>query len=141
MLRHHIRTFVPALCALALLTAAPATAQETPAGDELRVTSAAVATDVQEREPVGADDSFRADVGRLYFHTTLEGDFGETSLVHVWLHDGAEVARVPMTVRGPRWRTWSSKEIAPDRTGDWEVRVVDTSGEVLETASFTVGAD
>lgn len=131
------RTHLLALAAV--LVAAPAASQQTEPDPDLEVTTAVVATDVVDREPVGAAESFATDVGQVYFYTVFEGDFGETQLEHVWLREGEELARVPLTVRGPRWRTWSSKAIRADWTGAWEVQVVDAAGNVLATASFTVG--
>ncbi len=129
-----------ALAALSLSTL-PAAAQEpaAEAGPAIEVTEAVIATGVEDRQPVGVADSFGADVERLYFYTIFEGDFPETQVEHVWLRDGEEVARVLLRPRGPRWRTWSSKAIAPDWTGEWEAQVVGPDGEVLASASFTIG--
>ena len=103
------------------------------------VTTAVVGTGVEDREPVGAGTSFPASVGTVYFYTVFEGDFGERRVEHVWIRNGEEVGRVPLTVNGPRWRTWSSKTVPADWTGEWEARVVDADGSVLATAAFRVG--
>lgn len=108
------------------------------AGSAPDVTRAVVATGVQDREPVGEATSFDANVGTLYFYTVLEGDFPDQQVEHVWLHDGEEVARVPLTVRGPRWRTWSMKTMPAEPSGTWTVRVLNASGAELETVEFTV---
>lgn len=130
----------PLLILAAALAATPLTAQQAEPDAAIEVTRAVVATDVVDREPVGEAESFAAAVGQVYFYTVLEGDFPETRLEHVWLRDGEEVARVPLTVRGPRWRTWSSKSIPAEWAGDWEVQLVDEAGNVMESASFTVGS-
>lgn len=103
------------------------------------VTRAVVATEVQDREPVGEATSFGADVGTVYFYTVFEGDFAEQTVEHVWVREGEEVGRVPLTVAGPRWRTWSAKTIPGDWTGSWTVSVVDSGGTELESVDFTVG--
>ena len=135
-------TFNAAAAAVALFAAAPAAAQETTTASQpdpaVDITSAQVATDVVDREPVGSADAFPADVGQVYFYTILEGDFPRSEFEHVWLHDGQEIARVPLMAEGPRWRTWSRKTISPDMTGEWEVQVVDDAGAVLDSASFTI---
>ena len=147
-MRHAATTFL-ALTFL-LLAGTPLAAQEeaqdtmtqdtmAEAMPAMEVTEALVATGVQDREPVGADTTFTADVGTVYFYTVFEGDFGETQVEHVWTHEGEEIARVPLTVQGPRWRTWSSKEILPEWTGSWTVTVVDAQGNEHASARFTVG--
>lgn len=137
-MRRSILLILIGLCACAVLPRTAA-AQQTPAEADLTISRAVVATDVQDREPLGEATSFGADVGTVYFYTVFEGDFGERQLEHVWIRDGEEMARVPLAVRGPRWRTWSSKAIPADWSGNWTVRVVDEQGTELESIDFTVG--
>jgi hypothetical protein len=106
---------------------------------EVEVTQAVVAADVEEREPVGVTERFAADVERVYFYTVLEGDFPESRFEHVWLFEGEERARVSLTAQGPRWRTWSSKAMLPQWTGEWTVRIVDADGQELASVSFQFG--
>lgn len=136
------RTLVLAGAACALLITAPrsAAAQQDPPSP-VEVSRAVVATAVEDREPVGEATAFPADVGTVYFYTVFEGDFAEQQLEHVWLRDGEEVARVPLTARGPRWRTWSAKAIPAEWAGSWTVRVVDASGAELASVDFSVGSD
>jgi hypothetical protein len=42
-------------------------------------------------------------------------------------------------VRSPAWRTWSTKQIEPEWTGEWTVRIEDAEGRVLDTLRFTIG--
>ncbi len=101
---------------------------------------AVVATDVVDREPVGADSAFAADVGRVWCWTRVTGapEMG-TTLHHVWIRDGEELADVELTIGGSSWRTWSNKAIPPEWAGAWRVEIRDAEGTVLETVSFTVG--
>lgn len=126
-----------------LMLAMPAAlvAQE-PAGEAdaaIEVARAIVATDVQNSEPVEPSELFSADVGTVYFFTELRGDFAPTTVEHVWLHEGEEVARVSLNAQGPRWRTWSSKRILPTWTGSWTVQVIGPAGDVLSSEQFEVG--
>lgn len=123
---------------LATATAAAAQVAEK-AAPTVEVTHAVVATGVMDREPVGAAESFPADIGTLYFYTVFEGDFAEAELHHVWLRDGEEMARIPLRVRGPRWRTWSSKQIPPEWNGRWTVQVVADDDQVLKAVEFRIG--
>ncbi|MDZ7780254.1 MAG: DUF2914 domain-containing protein [Gemmatimonadota bacterium] len=131
------RPLVAALIAAAVVCA-PLRAQDPEPGG-VDVTTAVVATGVEDREPVGEAQTFPADVGELYFYTVLEGAFDEREVEHVWERNGEETARVSLTVRGPHWRTWSAKTIPADWTGEWEVRVEDQDGTVLRRVSFQVG--
>ena len=125
-----------------VLTAATMGAAQTAgqaASPGIEVSEAVLATGVEIREPVGVATSFPADVGTVYFYTVFEGEFDELTLHHVWLRGEEEVARVPLRVRGPRWRTWSSKRIPPEWSGRWTVQVMAADGQVLWSVDFTVG--
>lgn len=127
---------------LLFFVAHPAVAQqgqEEAMGPGLACEEAVLTTGVQDRQPVDEVQSVPADVGRVYLWTRVTGAEMETGVEHVWYRGDEEMARVPLTVGGSNWRTWSSKNIEPSWTGDWRVDVVDPEGQVLESVSFTVG--
>jgi len=135
------RSFL-AVAALAVAAASPAAAQQstpTPDSSAITVSRAVIATGVENREPTGVAEQFPDSVGTLYCYMVVEGDFPETQLVQVWMHGDQEMARVPLTVKGPRWRTWGSKTILPEWTGAWTVNIQDANGNVLKSVSFSVG--
>ena len=70
-------------------------------------------------------------VGTVFCWSTILGARQDTAVEHVWYWRDREVARVRLTVRGPRWRTWSSKRIDRGRTGTWRVDVVTLGGALL----------
>lgn len=128
---------IPTIIAVAaLIGATPAVAQQS--GDSLAVAEAAIATSVVDREPQGGAESFPADVGQLYCWTSITNAGDSTAVEHVWYHGDEEVARMALTARGERWRTWSRKTIPSDRTGEWRVDVVGPGGAVLRSVRFTV---
>lgn len=108
-------------------------AAEAPAG---RVTRASFTSEVVDREPQDSITSLSNDQSGIAFFTELRGLEGHT-VSHVWQREGAEVARVPFVVNGPRWRVHSTKKLDPSWTGKWTVSVEDESGRVLRTESFS----
>lgn len=104
----------------------------------LVVEEMAVGTEVVDKELQGKAETFSPDVGKVYCWVMITGDDVPATVDFVWTHDGEEMARVPLEIKYPRMRTWSSKNIMPDWTGDWKVEVVDSGGNVLGTTSFTV---
>lgn len=103
---------------------------------EMFVSRAEICTGIENREPVGGADSF-TDVDRLYLFSEIK-DAGENSRIkHVWYFGDTEVLEVELTVKGPRWRTWSNKNIH-DMKGAWRVDIVDSAANVLRSVPFTV---
>lgn len=121
--------------ALVLLCAAEAVAQD---GSSLDVTDAVLTTGVEDRQPVDTISTVPADVGQVYLWTHLTGGRGELAVAHVWYHRDQEMARVPVRIMGPSWRTWTSKRILPEWTGSWRVDVAGPDDAVLETVTFQV---
>ncbi len=108
----------------------------TTAQAEMSVARASICTSVAEREPVGAASSF-ADIERLYFFTEIV-DGGESEVVqHVWYYKDEPLLTIDLTVNGPRWRTWSHKNITGMK-GPWRAEAINSKGEVLGAVSFTI---
>lgn len=100
---------------------------------------AELCTMVENLMPVGTATAFTADVGKVYLWCRVSGAMGETTIKHVWMHDGKEMATVDLAVRSSSWRTYSSKNIPEYWAGDWEVKILDAEGNSLTSIPFTVG--
>ncbi|HSM04902.1 MAG TPA: DUF2914 domain-containing protein [Longimicrobiales bacterium] len=90
----------------------------------------------EEREPIGVAEAFPADVGTVYAWLRVTGAAGGAVEV-VWRHGEQEFV-VPLEIGSAAWRTWSSKRIPAEWTGDWSVEVRH-EGSILASANFTVG--
>lgn len=110
-------------------------AQENPA---VTVENIQVCTSVEDRQPVGSDTTFIADVEQLYCFTEVSSDQDSTTISHVWYYNDQEMVNVELAVKGKTWRTWSSKKIVVDWAGNWRVDVLSAAGEVLASKKFTV---
>lgn len=125
--------------ALLLLGQTWGQAQEsTTTAPAITVAEAVIATSVVDRQAADNVTSVAADVGKVYCWTRLTGAEGEVQVQHVWYHGDNEMARVSLRISGSNWRTWSSKNITPDRAGAWRVDIVGPAGNVLDSVSFTV---
>jgi len=101
------------------------------------VTEAAVGTAVTDRQLQGAAETFPTTVGNVFFFTKIGQASAGTKIEHVWYHGATEVGRKELEIGGSPWRTWSSKVIPPDATGDWHVDAV-ADGKVLKSVPFKV---
>ena len=100
----------------------------------------AICTAVVDRACEGDGSAFPADVGKVFAHTRILGMEVGGSVVHRWIYGDRTMAEVTLSVGGPDWRTWSSKNIDPLWTGSWKVEVIDSAdGSVIETLEFLVG--
>jgi len=104
----------------------------------IEVINIVVCTSVEDRQPVGADSAFSPDVGQLYCFTKLTSRSYTSTVSHVWFYGDMQMAKVDLPINAQTWRTWSSKKILPEWTGDWRVEVQDSSGNVISNTAFIV---
>lgn len=104
----------------------------------LKITEIEFASSIENREPVGVDTTFAADIGNIFCYTHVKGAEDTTQVAHVWYYKEEEKARINLDVRSDDWRTWSSKTILKSWTGRWRVMVEDIEGNVLATKTFVV---
>jgi hypothetical protein len=104
----------------------------------LEVAEGVVTTAVVERQPVDSLTSVSPQVGQVYCYTRIAGAAEGAEVTHVWSWQGREMARVALPVRSNDWRTWSSKRILPQWTGEWTVAVLDETGVELTAVVFSV---
>jgi hypothetical protein len=105
---------------------------------ELQVVRGAVAAGISDREPVDPGQVFSPNLERIYYFTEVRSDTPSTEITHIWYYGDREMARVTLPVEGSRWRTWSSKQILPEWTGQWLVEAVAVDGTVLASQAFSV---
>ena len=111
---------------------------QTEGNDQLEVVESAICLDVVDRECVGGNTVFPAQVGKLYCLTRLYGAQSDTQITDVWFLGDMERARVPLAIRSVNFRTYSSKIIRPMEIGDWRVEVIDAQNRVLKIIEFQV---
>jgi hypothetical protein len=102
------------------------------------VVEAVVCQEVVDRAPVGISDTFPAGTERVFCFTRIDAAEGETAITHNWYHQGTLKASVVLPVRASSWRTWSSKSLLPEWTGEWMVEVLSQDGTPLESVVFFV---
>ena len=127
----HVLTLIVSLTLVALLFTG-ALAQE------ITVSQAVVCQQIVDRMPVGSGDVIPAGSERVYCFTRIDGAQAETEITHNWYYKGALKASVVLPVRTSEWRTWSSKTLLPEWTGEWMVEVLSKDGTPLESLIFFV---
>jgi hypothetical protein len=127
-----MKRLIPLVLACAVLWSFPAF------GAPLKVAQGVITTKVDHRAPVDTVKTYSATAGRLFCFTRITGATEDTTITQVWYRNGKEMARVVLPVRSSDWRTWSSKRILPQWTGNWKVEVLDADGNLLATIPFTL---
>lgn len=118
-----------------------AAAPETLGQSGLTVLRAYVCRGIEQSEPTEAGKSFiPAPDGVLHLccFSEIGAPAGPDTVVHVWYWGQREMASVRLGIKGPRWRTWSTKQVLDEWRGEWHVDITDRHGILLSRLPFSV---
>ena len=104
----------------------------------LQLIGGAICLKISSLKCQGNNIKFPSDVGKLYCITKIAGALNPTSVTHVWYFGAEERWRVNLAVKSASWRTYSSKIIRPQETGDWSVEILGPQGETLGLYKFII---
>jgi len=97
-----------------------------------------VCENVQNGIPEQAAVAFSVDLKRVYCYTDFKTVSEKSFAYHNWyLRDNLK-ASVKLTVRTPRWSTYSSIQLRDSGKGPWRVEITDEEGNILKTLRFSV---
>jgi len=105
------------------------------------LTRAKLAKGVSELEPYG-----EVELPIIINNSESQGVFYFTDIIkmkgsvvfHEWLKQEKSIYKRKFIIRGNRWRVSTSKLFDIDSSGEWQVRLITQSGEVLNKINFTV---
>ncbi|MFC1522637.1 DUF2914 domain-containing protein [Elusimicrobiota bacterium] len=103
---------------------------------QLKVEKIVVGTGIEDKKLVGESAGFDISVERVWCWTNITAQKLPAMIKHIWYLEDEKMAEVPLNIKYPSHRTWSSKAVSP---GKWAVKVVDKSGEVFASREFVVG--
>ncbi len=99
------------------------------------ISQAVFAKSVEDRTPIAIVTEADNSLGKIYFFTNIRNLKG-SQITHRWVYKDKIKAEVSFSIKGNRWRVWSSKNLWHTWTGQWRVEVVDQNNQVLLTKVF-----
>ena len=57
---------------------------------------------------------------------------------HHWFHRDTPSARIKLTLKPPRWSTYSSIQLRVEDIGPWRVEITDAQGNIFHVLRFSV---
>ena len=134
------RTASPLVAPALAMILAPAARAQAPtqagAAKSAATVEASVGTAVADHALTGAAESFPKGTAKLYCFSKVTGA-ADSEVEHVWYKGDTEQGRVKLKVGGSPWRTYSTKTLGDDASGDWRCDVVQ-NGTVLQSVKFKV---
>lgn len=92
-------------------------------------------TQIRDREPIDRVLILDSNYNKIYFFTELHHFEGQEIMLR-WEHNGQVVSQKVFSVKGPRWRVYSSLNLDGSMTGRWTGLVTDKQGCPLKAVIF-----
>jgi hypothetical protein len=93
---------------------------------------------VQNGIPEQAAVAFSVSLKRVYCYTDFNTVPVKSFAYHNWYLRNNLKASVKLTVRPPRWSTYSSIQLGDSDKGPWRIEITDEEGNILKTLRFSV---
>ena len=102
------------------------------------VSEAYVCTEMKNGTPRGQAVVFSLRHGKLYCFTDFDHVQEEMFIQHTWFLNDSVVSQVKLTLKPPRWSTYSSTTLRKNDTGPWRIEITDRNNSLLATLRFSV---
>ena len=125
------------LLTLGLLTAFPFSAGSQ-SGKPVELVNAVLCEDIKDSVPQNATSVFSIERRTAICFTEFDPVPQKTIIYHHWYHRDVPSARIKLTLKPPRWASYSSIQLRAEDIGPWRVEITDDQGNVLYVLRFSV---
>jgi len=127
-----------------ILTASFIYSQEKSAGQppekpvKLALDKAAVCEEIRDYAPYHPAIAFSISVGKVSCFSLFDPVPEEMFIYHQWFHGDKSSTKKRLTVKPPRWATFSTIQLRQSDKGPWRVEISAQSGYIFKTLRFSV---
>lgn len=129
------------LTLLLSLSSAPglfADQQEKQTKDKAVLALAVMCESIKEYEPENPAIVFPISLGRVYCFSSFDAIPDRTYIYHKWYQRDRLVSGKRLTLKPPKWSTFSSMQLRMEDRGPWRVEITDNNGNILSILRFSI---
>jgi len=108
------------------------------ANRELVLVRAVMCEDIQGQTPTNLTSVFSIELRKAICFTSFDPVPSKTVIYHHWFHRDRPSATIKLSLKPPRWSTYSSIQLRAEDLGPWRVEVTDTQGQILQILRFSI---
>jgi len=108
------------------------------ADEKFELTSAVMCETIAGYAPLNTAVVFSIERSRVSCFTEFKRVREETTIYHNWYHRDDLITAKPLTIKPPRWSTFSSMQLRDADKGPWRVEITDDSGTLIHTLRFSI---
>ena len=99
---------------------------------------AVMCEDIQGQTPQNETTVFSIERRKAICFTAFDPVPSQTVIYHRWFHRDRSITRIKLTLKPPRWSTYSSIQLRAEDLGPWRVEVTDSRGRVFQVLRFSI---
>ena len=108
------------------------------AGGKIALVQALMCEDIQGQDPQNPTTVFSIERRKAICLTTFDPVPQNTTIYHHWFHRGRPSASIKLTLKPPRWTTYSSIQFRAEDVGPWRVEITDSRGQIFQVLRFSI---
>lgn len=109
-----------------------------PGNATLRLVRAVMCESIDGYEPKYIAVAFSINAGRISCYTLFD-DVADTTVVdHKWYRQDELVTTKRLTIKPPKWATYSSIQLREEDKGPWRVEIWNAQSRLIKTLRFSV---
>ena len=117
---------------------APVATEKPPPPPYLTLQKAVMCEDIKDLEPKNETIIFRAELGSAICFTAFDPVPEKTVVYHNWFKRDQPDAAVKLSLKPPKWSSFSKIRLRNTDVGPWRVEVTDSTGKIFQTLRFSV---
>ena len=104
----------------------------------IKLVQAVMSEDLQERTPQNITTVFTIERRKAICFTAFDPVPEKTDIYHHWFHRDRPSAKLKLTLKPPRWSSYSTIQFRAEDIGPWRVEIADSNGQVFHILRFSV---
>ena len=114
------------------------TAESKTSASKIVLIQALMCEDLLELTPQNPTTVFSIERRKAICFTSFDSVPQKTIIYHQWFHRDQTSAKIKLTLKPPRWRTYSSIQFRAEDIGPWRVEITDSQGHIFEVLRFSI---
>lgn len=110
----------------------------TPEPRPFRLMRAVMCETIEDYEPKFVAVAFSINAGKISCYTSFDGVADTTYVDHKWYRRDELVTAKRLTIKPPKWATYSSIQLREADKGPWRVEIWDAQNQLIKTLRFSV---
>jgi len=111
---------------------------ESQSDEPIELVDAVMCEDIKGGDPINRTTVFSIERRTAVCFSAFDPVPQQTVIYHQWFHRDTPSAKIKLTLKPPRWSSYSSIQLRAEDIGPWRVEITDSQGNIYHVLRFSV---